>query len=170
MGERCGGDGFFGGGGPEAGIDFGEDAVALFDFGEAGLLGFGDRAGRFVGLPDGFDFVELIVMGEEADFGVVACGTSGDEELPVGGFEEEEFAAELLHDAQGEGRGAPEASGADVARVGFGGVDVGVGPTGIGVEPDLVVALGSPRALLHGDVACAGVLVEVVGASDELNS
>src|SRR3981081_1395613 len=81
-------------GGPEAGIDVGDSAGAGFDLGEALILRTGEDAGGFEALPDGFDLVELVVMGEEADLGVVARGSSGDEELPVGGFEEEEFAAE----------------------------------------------------------------------------
>jgi len=42
-------------------------------------------------------------VGEEADFGVVAGGSGGDEELPVGGLEQEELAAELFDDAGAEG-------------------------------------------------------------------
>src|SRR5271170_2432413 len=170
MGEGRSGAGLGGADYPEAGIDVGEDAVALFDFGQTRLLGFSDCAGCFEGLPESFDFVELIVVGEEADLGVVAGGAGGYEELPVGGFEEEELAAELLHDAKAEVGGAPKGGGADVASVDLGRVDVGVGPTGIGVEPDLVVALRSPGAFVHGDEAGAGVLVEVVGAADELDS
>src|SRR5260370_228580 len=78
-----------------------------------------------------------------------AWGTGGDEELPVGGFEEEERAAELLQDSLAEGGAAPVAGGADLAGVELGGVDVGVGPGGLGVHPDVVVALGSPGALVH---------------------
>src|SRR6267143_1167627 len=89
-------------GGPVARIDVGEDAVAAFDLGEAVALGHGERAGGFEALPDGFDLVELVVVGEEADLGVVARGSGGDEELPVGGFEQEELAAELLQDALAE--------------------------------------------------------------------
>ncbi len=109
-------------------------------------------------------------MGEEADLGVVAGGAGGDEELPVGGFEEEKFAAELLHDALAEGGVAPVACGADFAGVELGGVDVGVGPGGLGVHPDLVVALGAPGAFVHGDEAGAGISVEVLGAGDELDA
>ena len=81
------------------GVDVGEDVVAEFYFGEAGFLLWGDGAGGFEGLVDGFELVELVVVGEEADLGVVAGGSGGDEELPVGGFEEEKLAAELLQDA-----------------------------------------------------------------------
>ncbi len=109
-------------------------------------------------------------MGEEADLGVVAGGSGGDEELPVGGFEEEELAAELLHDALAEGGVAPVAGGADVAGVELGGVDVGVGPGGLGVHPDLVGAFGSPGAFVHGDEAGAGIFFEVLGAGDELDA
>ena len=118
-----------------------------------------------------FELVELVVVGEEADLGVVAGGAGGDEELPVGGFEQEEFAAELLDDASAEvGVVAPLAGGADFADVELGGVDVGVGPGGFGVHPDLVVALGSPGAFVHGDEAGAGVAVEVFGAGGELDA
>ena len=119
---------FFCFGGPEARIDVGKDAVTAFYFGEAVLLGFGECAGGFVALPDGLDLVELIVVGEEADFGVVARGSGGDEELPVGGFEEEEFAAELLDDSLALGGVSPVTGGRHVAGVELGGVDVGVGP------------------------------------------
>src|SRR5258705_13614983 len=51
-GEKSGGGGdwsfdafLFCSGGPEAGIDVGEDAVAAFDFGEPVFLGFGEDAG-----------------------------------------------------------------------------------------------------------------------------
>ena len=50
-------------------------------------------------LPDGLELVELVVVGFEAELGVVSGGAGGDEELPVGGFEQEELAAELLDDA-----------------------------------------------------------------------
>ena len=50
-------------GDPEARIDVGKDAVAAFDFGEAVVLSFGECAGGFEALPDGFDLVELIVVG-----------------------------------------------------------------------------------------------------------
>ena len=84
---------------PQAGIEVGEDVVAELDLSEAGFLSKGETARLFEGLVDGFDLVELVVMGEEANLGVVARGSGGDEELPVGGLEEEEFAAELLDDA-----------------------------------------------------------------------
>jgi hypothetical protein len=70
--------GLFCAGYPEAGVDVGEDAVAELDFGEAGVLGSGEGAGGFEALPDGFDLVELVVVGEEADFGVVAGCAGGD--------------------------------------------------------------------------------------------
>jgi len=35
-------------------------------------------------------------------FCIVACGSGSDEELPVGGFEQKEFAAELFDDALAE--------------------------------------------------------------------
>ncbi len=109
-------------------------------------------------------------MGEEADLGVVAGGSGGDEELPVGGFEEQELAAELFHDA-GALRGvAPAAGGADVAGVELGGVDVGVGPGGLGVHPDVVGAFCSPGAFVHGEESGAGVFFEVFGAGDELDA
>ena len=139
-------------------------------FRRGGLLFGGDGAGGLEGLPDGFDLVELVVVGEEAELGVVAGGAGGDEELPVGGLEQKELAAELLHDALAEGGVAPLAGGADVAGVELGGIDVGVGPGGLGVHPDLVVALGAPGAFVHGDEAGAGVVVEVVGAGDELDA
>ena len=101
---------------------------------------------------------ELVVVGEEADLGVVARGAGGDEELPVGGFEQQELAAELFHDARAQLGVAPLAGGADLADVELGGVDVGVGPGGLGVHPDLVVALGAPGAFGHGDEAGAGIL------------
>ena len=88
--------GFVRAGGPEGGVDVGEDAVAEFDCGEAFAHVFVEGAVGFEGLPDGLEFVELVVVGEEAELGVVAGGAGGDEELPVGGFEQEELAAELL--------------------------------------------------------------------------
>ena len=63
-------------------------------------------------LPDGFELVELVVVGVEAELGVVARGAGGDEELPVGGFEEEEFAAELFDDAFGRGLAVAPLAGA----------------------------------------------------------
>jgi hypothetical protein len=63
---------------PVGGVDIGKDTVASFDLGEAGVLFGSDGGGGLEGLPDGCDFVELIVVGEEADFGVVAGGTGGD--------------------------------------------------------------------------------------------
>ena len=36
-----------------------------------------------------FELVELVHVGLEAELGVVAGGAGGDEELPVGGFEQE---------------------------------------------------------------------------------
>ena len=157
-------------GGPEAGIDVEEDVVAEFDGGEADLLIGGDGVVGLEVLPDGLELVELVVVSFEAEFGVVAGGSGGDEELPVGGLEEEEFAAELFDDALAEGGVVPLAGSADVAEVKLGGVDVGVGPGGLGVHPDVVGALGAPGALVHGDAAGAGVVVEVVGAGGELDA
>ncbi len=91
-----------GAGGPEVGVDVGEDAVAFFDGGEAGFLFRGDGVVGFEMLPDGLELVELVDVGLEAELGVVAGGAGGDEELPVGGFEQEELAAELLDDALGD--------------------------------------------------------------------
>ena len=102
---------FFCSGGPEAGLDVGEDAVAAFDLGKAVFLSLGEGAGGFEALPDAFDLVELVVVGEETDLRVVARSSGGDEELPVGGFEQEEFAAELLNDALTEGGVSPMACG-----------------------------------------------------------
>ena len=102
--------------------------------------------------------------------GVVAGGSGGDEELPVGGFEQEELAAELLDDARAALGVAPFACGCDVAGGELGGIDVGVGPGGLGVHPDLVAALGSPGAFVQGDEAGAGIAVEVVGAAGELDA
>ena len=109
-------------------------------------------------------------MGVEAELGVVAGGAGGDEELPVGGLEQQELAAELLDDALAEVGVAPVAGGADFAGEVFGGVDVGVGPGGVGVHPDLVGAFGAPGAFVHGDEAGAGIAVEIVGAVDELEA
>src|SRR6202020_314134 len=69
-----------------------------------------------------------------------------------------------------EGGVAPVALGADIAGVELGWIDVGVGPACFGVHPDLVGTLGSPGAFVHGDEAGAGVLVEVFGATDELET
>ena len=80
--------GLFGTCDPVARVDVGEDIIAAFDFGEAVVLGFRKGAGGLEALPDRFDFVELVVVSKEADLGVVASGSGGDEELPVGGFEE----------------------------------------------------------------------------------
>ncbi len=164
-----------GAGGPEVGVDVGEDAVALFDGGEAGFLLQADGLVGFEVLPDGFELVELIHVGLEAEFGVVSRCTRRDEELPVGGFEEQELAAELFDDALGGGLvgvtvGFPGAGGADVAEVELGGIDLGVGPGGVGVHPDVVGALGSPGAFVHLDEAGAGILVEVLRAGGELDA
>ena len=99
-GRGWGGAGFGGAFGPESGVEVGEDAVTVFDLGEAGGHVFVEDAVVLEGLPDDLEFEELVVVGEEAGLGVVARGAGGDEELPVGGFEEEEFAAELLSDAR----------------------------------------------------------------------
>ncbi len=159
----------FGSGGPVAGVDVEEDAVATLDLGEAVVLGFGEGADGFEALPDGFDFVELVVVGEEANLRVVAGGSGGDEELPVGGFEEEELAAELFCDSLTQVGVAPVTGGADFAGVELGGVDVGLGPRGLGVHPDVVVAFGSPGTFVHSDESGAGILIEVFGAADELD-
>jgi hypothetical protein len=129
---------------PEAGVDVGEDAVAIFDLSETCLLRGGEGAGEFEALPDSLDLVELIVMGEETDLSVVAGGAGGDQELPVGGLEEKKFAAELLYDAGALRSVAPLACSADLAGVELGGIDVGVGPAGVGVHPDIVCTPGSP--------------------------
>ena len=156
--------------GPVGGVDIREDAVAFFDGGEAGGLVVVEGAVVLPGLPDGFDLGPLLVVGEEAELGVIAGGAGGDEELPVGGFEEEELAAELLHDLGSKGGFSPAAGGSDLASVKLGGVYVGVSPGGFGVEPDLVVALGSPGALVHGNGAGARVPSKVVGTGDEVNA
>ena len=135
---RFGGDVFFGGRwgcagcggafGPEAGVEVGEDAVAVLDLREAGGHVFVEGAVVLEGLPDGLEFEELVVVGEEAGFGVVARGAGGDEELPVGGLEQQELAAELLNDAGAESGVLPHAGGGDLTDVEFGRVDVGPGP------------------------------------------
>ncbi len=164
-----------GAGGPEVGVDVGEDAVAHFDGGEAfGLFG-GDGSVGFQMLVDGLELVELVHVGLEAELGVVAGGAGGDEELPVGGFEEEELAAELFDDALGDGLGGvvvgfPFAGGADVAEVELGGIDLGVGPGGFGIHPDVVGAFGAPGAFVHFDEAGAGELVEVLRAGGEMDA
>src|SRR6202043_3881842 len=65
---------------------------------------------------------------------------------------------------------APLPGGGDGARDEFGRIDVGVGPGGLGVQPDLVAALRTPGALVHGDEAGAGIAFEVGGATDELDN
>ena len=112
LGVLLGGDSFPGGGGfvaelrgtsgPEAGIDVGEDAVAEFDLVEAAGQVLIEGAVVLECLPNGFEFEELVVVGEEAGLGVVAGGAGGDEELPVGGFEQQQLAAELLYDARAD--------------------------------------------------------------------
>ena len=136
--------GLFGSGSPVGRVDVGEDAIAALYFGEAGVLFGSDGVCGLEGLPDGFDLVELIIVGEEANFCVVAGGTGGDEKLPVGRFEEEEFAAELLEYSLAKGSVSLEAGGASFAGVDLCGVDVGVSPGGFWVQPDLIVALGPP--------------------------
>ncbi len=123
-------------GGPEVRIDVGEDAVAQFDGGEAFFLFGRDGAVRFQMLPDGFELVELVHVGLEAKLGVVSGSAGRDEELPVGGLEEEKLAAELLDDALGGGLagvavGLPCGGGAKVADVELGGIDLGVRPGGV---------------------------------------
>ena len=81
----------------------GEDAVALLNGGQAGLHMGVELAVGGVGLPDLLELEELFVVGEEAELGVIAGGAGGDEELPVGGLEQEQLAAELLGDFGGEG-------------------------------------------------------------------
>jgi len=129
-----------------------------------------DGAVGFEVLVDGFEFVELVVVGGEAEFGIVACGSGGDEELPVGGFEEKEFAAELFNDAFAETSVFPFARGADFAGVELGGIDVGVSPGGVGVHPDVVCTFCSPGAFVHFDEGGAGVFIEVFGAGGELEA
>ncbi len=84
-----------GAGGPEPGVDIGEDTVAKFDFGEARSLLGGEGAGAFEKFAHGLELLKLFVVGEETGFRVVAGSTGGDEELPVGGLKEKELAAEL---------------------------------------------------------------------------
>ena len=120
-------------------------------------------------LVDGLEFVELVDVGFEAELGVVSCGPRCDEELPVRRFEQEKLAAELFDQALGDrlkgvAIGLPCGSGADVAEVELGGIDLGVGPGGFGIHPDVVGALGSPGAFVHLDEASAGILVEVLRA------
>src|ERR1700712_482121 len=67
--------------GPEAGVDVGEDAVANFDGDEALFLLLREAAVGGVAEPCFFELVELVVVGVEAEFGVVAGGAGGDEEL-----------------------------------------------------------------------------------------
>ena len=64
--------------GPVGWVYVGEDAVAELDLGEAGFLLEGDGGGGLEGLVDGLELVELVVVGEEADLGVVAGGAGGD--------------------------------------------------------------------------------------------
>src|SRR6185312_839017 len=113
---------------------------------------------------------ELIIVGEEANLRVVAGRAGGDEELPIGGLEQQKLAAELLHDAFAEGAVTPASGGAGLAGVEFGGIDVRVGPRSLGVHPDVVVALGSPGAFVHGDEARAREAVEIFRATDELDA
>ena len=74
----------------------------------------------------------------------------------------------MLHDALAKGRVAPVAGGADIASEELCGVDVGPCPGGLGVHPDVIVALGSPGTFGHGDETSAGIFVEILGAADEL--
>lgn len=155
--------------GPETGVDVREDAVALLDGGEAVFLFCGEGIGGLTGQPDLCEFVELVVVGVEAELGVIARGAGGDEELPVGGFEQKEFPAELLDDALAQGGSAPVPRGADLAGEEFGGVDVGVGPGGVRVHPDVVRSFGSPGALVHGDGVGGAEPIEIGGAVDEVD-
>jgi hypothetical protein len=155
--------------GPEGGVEVGKDVVTGFNGREAGFLLGGETLTGLNGVEDLFEGVELVLVGVEADFGVVAGGEGADEELPIGRFEQEEFAAELFDDAGGELGFAPEGGGADLAGVKLGGVEDGVGPGGRWVKPDLMVALGSPGSLVHGDGAGGGELLEVVVAGGELD-
>src|SRR5580658_2058947 len=85
--------------GPMRRIDLGEDAVTHFDDLERGLGFSGKLADGLELLPGPFDDLELIDMGHEARFGIVARWAGCNEELPVRGLEQQQLAAKLLHDA-----------------------------------------------------------------------
>ncbi len=118
-------------------------------------------------VPERAEFVELIAVGVEAELGVIARGAGGDEELPVGGFEEQELAAELFDDALAEAAIAPLGRCADLAAGELGGVELAVGPGGFVVQPDLVVAFGAPGAFVQREEAAAREVVEVRRAGGE---
>src|SRR5215475_662548 len=79
--------------GPQSGIDVGEDVIAPLNLIQPRFLGYCQPSAGSEGLPDGFYFVELIVMRDKASFGIITGCTGGYEELPVRRFEQEQFAA-----------------------------------------------------------------------------
>ena len=60
-------------------VDSGKDVVAELDFFEAACLRGGEFAGGFEALPEGFEVVELVVVGQETGLGIVAGSAGGDE-------------------------------------------------------------------------------------------
>ena len=124
-------------------IHFGEDVVFPFEFGD----------------PVHFEaiFHDLEVDAVEAGdvvartfFGVLDGGVGGDDERPVGGLSEDEFASGLVEGASEIAVGVGEFSG-QLDHAFFGAVQVGVNPVVSVVEPDLEEAVGTPARQARHD-------------------
>src|SRR5215469_9555075 len=122
------------GGGPALRLNPRKNRIAQFN-----RLKFFDLLGRnlmggFKAAPAIEQSTELLQVSIKAFFGVVASVLGGDQELPVRGFQEQQFTAELAGEPCCHFMAAPQAAVSHLLYSHFRGIDVLPGPGGILVE------------------------------------
>ena len=117
-------------------VDFGEDVIFPLEFGDpVGLDAvFGDLE---------IDAVEARDVVAGAFFGVFDGGVGRDDERPVGGLCEQEFAGGLVERASEIAVGVGETAG-EFDHAFFGAMEVGINPVVAVVEPDFEEAVCAP--------------------------
>ena len=142
-------------------IDFGKDVVFPFEFGNP--VGFDAILGDL-----GVDAVEARDVVARAFLGVFDGGVGGDDEGPVGGLGEEEFAGGLIEGTAQIALGVGE-TGGEFDHAFLGAMEMGIDPVVAVVEPDFKEAVGAPAREAGHDFLVDGLDLEVFARGDHLD-
>src|SRR6185312_15151975 len=126
--------------------------------------------GRFKATPDIQQCAELFQMSIEALLRVIAGCLSGDQKLPVRGFQQKQFAANLFYQPRGGFIVTPQTAVGHLLNCEFSSINMLPRPGRIFIQPYAIVALRSPRSFWQSHVRGWRKLVKVVGAGNELDS
>src|SRR6266850_6484632 len=147
----------------------GEDGITLLDIGERLHAPSMQLFLRLVVLVDRQQGSQLLQVRDEALFGVVARSPGSDQELPVARFQQQQFAADLLHQALGKAVRPPQPALYNLLHSELRWIDVLPRPFGVVVQPDFVGAVLAPRTFRKRKKSRGRKLIEVLARGREFD-